>query len=125
MSSHHLSCVKSVFTISGADGLIYFPISAILSVIIELDNHYRYLTGAYLAVTFAIWWTLGNIEERVVPFRMVCAAVFIGGVGRVVSIATVGMPESSEYIVGAVIELILVPLLLLWQLRLRQKAGVA
>ena len=90
----------------------------------NLDNHYRYLTGAYLAVTFSIWWTLGNIEERVVPFRIICAAVFIGGLGRVVSIASVGMPESSDYIVAVFIELVLVPLLLLWQVRLRRKAGV-
>ena len=91
----------------------------------NLDNHYRYLTGAYLAVAFVIWWTLGNVEERVVPFRMISAAVFIGGLGRVVSMMTVGMPESSEYIVGAFIELVLVPLLLLWQVRLQRKVIIA
>ena len=88
----------------------------------DLDNQYRYVTGTYLAVTFAIWWTLGNIEERIVPIRIVCAAVFIGGIGRLISIQAVGMPESPDYLVGAFIELVLVPLLLLWQVRLRRKA---
>ena len=87
----------------------------------NLDNHYRYLVGVYLAVTFALWWTLGNIQERVIPFRLICAAVIIGGLGRIISITTAGMPESTEYLFAAVIELVLVPLLLVWHHRLRQK----
>ena len=88
----------------------------------NLDNHYRYLTGAYLAVTFSLWYVMGNIEDRGATFRIVCAAVFIGGLGRLISMGTVGMPESSEYLFGALIELVLVPLLFLWHVRLQRKS---
>ncbi len=90
----------------------------------DLDNQYRYLAGVYLSVTIAIWWTLGNVEERVVPIRIVCAGIFIGGLMRIQSIATVGMPEFQGFLAGIFIEVILVPLLLWWQVRLRRKAGV-
>ncbi len=114
--------ILGAVTAFGQGGAYFFPAGA--EVPVDLDNQYRYLAGTYLSVTFAIWWTLGNIEERVAAIRIVCAGIFIGGLGRVWSMVTVGMPDSPEFVAGIVIEVVLVPLLLLWQMRLRGKMGV-
>lgn len=115
--------ILGAVTAVGQGGAFFFPDGA--PVPKDLDNQYRYLAGTYLAVTLAIWWTLGNIEERLAAIRIVCAGIFIGGLGRILSMATVGMPDSPEFVAGVIIEVVLVPLLLLWQVRLRRKARLS
>ncbi|MGF1455541.1 MAG: DUF4345 domain-containing protein [Alphaproteobacteria bacterium] len=106
--------------IAAGPGIVFFlPEGAPVSV--DLDNQFRYLSGVYLAATFAAWWTLGNIEDRMVPFRIVGLAIMAGGVGRVFSIVALGPPTDPALLVGLVIELGVVPLLLAWQIRLRRK----
>jgi len=88
----------------------------------SLDSQWRYLSGVYVAVTLAVWWTIPKPEERLAPIRLVCAGIVIGGIGRLISIAVYGLPDDPAMVVGVGIELILVPLLLLWQTRLAAKA---
>ena len=56
-------------------------------------------------------WVL--IERHTTLFRLVCAGVFVGGVGRLLSIIQVGIPGTSAVVFTAV-EL-LFPLLAIWQ----------
>jgi hypothetical protein len=69
-------------------------------------------------VTIAIWWTLPKPEERLAPLRIACAGVFLGGVGRLVSMAALGAPSDATMVAGVALEMGVVPLLLLWQARL-------
>ncbi len=108
------------FAIALGPGIgFYLPENAPVSV--DLDNQFRYLAGVYLAVTLAVWWTLGNIEDRLVPIRIVCFGIMAGGLGRLASILQVGPPQDPSLMAGLVIELGIVPLLLLWQMRLRRQ----
>ena len=105
------------FAIGMTSGIAYFlPEGAERPV--NLDNQFRYLSGVYTAVTLAIWWTLPRLEERLAPLRIVCAGVFLGGVGRLVSMATYGAPSDRTMVAGVALEMVVVPLLLLWQTRL-------
>ncbi len=84
-----------------------------------LDNQLRYLAGVYAgAVTGALWWAIPRIEERGGAVTLAAGAVFLGGIGRCVSLASVGPPGDPSMMAGLVLELGVAPLLVLWQRRL-------
>ena len=84
----------------------------------SLDNQLRYLAGVYFGtVTLTLWWALPRIEERHEAVRLAAMGVFLGGIGRVVSIASVGLPEYPAMRAAMVLELVAAPLLVLWQRR--------
>ncbi len=85
------------------------------------DSHYRYITGYYLSLTLLAWWVIPNIENHVVPLRIVSAAIFMGGVGRLVSVLEVGLPSPVD--IGFTVLELLFPLLLIWQARLPEPAA--
>ena len=82
----------------------------------DFDSHYRYVTGYYLSLTLFAWWVIQNIERHVVPLRIISAAIFMGGVGRLISVLEVGIPNPVA--IGFMVLELLFPLRLLWQARL-------
>ena len=82
----------------------------------NFDSHYRYITGYYLSLTLLAWWMIPNIERHTAPLRIVSAAVFAGGVGRLVSMIDVGVPGSV--MVGFSLFEVCFPLVLVWQAKL-------
>ncbi len=77
-----------------------------------VDNQYRYMSGVYILVSFLIWYALPKIERHFALMALVCAALFIGGVGRLLSQGAVG-PGTEQQQIGAFIELGS-PVLLVW-----------
>jgi len=51
--------------------------------------------------------------------------VFLGGIGRCVSLATVGHPGDPTMMAGLVLELGVAPLLVIWQRRIAGSAQVS
>lgn len=82
------------------------------------DSQYRYQMGYYISLALLAWWVIPNIENHVVPLRIVSSSVFMGGVGRVISLFDVGRPPTLA-LAFIVLELCF-PLLLLWQTRIRK-----
>jgi uncharacterized membrane protein YfcA len=87
---------------------------------VDLDSHYRYLSGLLLAIGLAFWATIPNIERRTVEFRTLTFIVFTGGISRLVSLAAAGVP-SPPMIAPFSMELVITPLLCLWQNAIREK----
>ncbi len=88
----------------------FLPASAITP---DFDSHYRYITGYYLSLGLIALWVIPNIERHQSLFRIICFSVFMGGVGRAISIMQVGVPNPlTLFIMGW--ELCF-PLLLFWQ----------
>ena len=88
-----------------------------------LDSHFRYLSGLLLAIGFGFWSCIPGIERRGARFRLLTGLVFVGGLGRAVSLETVGMPD-LPMVFGLVIELGVTPALCLWQ-ALDAKRGIS
>ncbi len=87
-----------------ADGA--YPVSA--------DSHVRYLSGVLAALGVAFWTTIPALERRTGRFRLLTALVVAGGVGRLVSLLTVGVP-SRPMLFGLAMELGVTPALCWWQ----------
>jgi len=87
----------------------------------DLDSHFRYLSGIFLALGLAFLWTVPAIESRTTVFRLLGALVVTGGVGRLLSLILSG-PPTLPHLVGLGLELLVVPLLVLWQSRLARGA---
>jgi hypothetical protein len=102
---------------AGAAGLLLGPefVGAVISA--PADSHFRYLSGLLLAIGFGFWSTVPGIEENGPRFRLLTFIVFIGGLGRLLALATIGIPSIA--MVGAlVMELGVTPLLCFWQWKL-------
>jgi hypothetical protein len=83
---------------------------------VDLDSHYRYLSGIFLALGFAFVSCISAIERKGGRFRLLGAMVVAGGLARAYSWMQIG-PPSSGHQLGLVMELGVVPLLMLWQWR--------
>ncbi len=87
---------------------------------IKLDSHYRYLSGLLLAIGLGFWSTIPKIERQGARFRLLTFIVFTGGLARLVSVYVLGWP-ARPMLFGLGMELIVTPLLALWQFRLEMK----
>ena len=90
-------------------------------VTVDLDNQYRYFSGMYLVVSFMLWSIIPAIEKHGRTLMLISAAIFIGGLGRVVSMLTMG-PPAQDQIVAVGIELIVPVIFVLWQRAVAAKA---
>ena len=86
----------------------------------DLDSHFRFLSGIFLAVGLFWWSCVPGIERKTGRFRLLAAHTFVGGLARLLSFAVAGAP-SAGHLIGLGVELILVPPLTLWQARLAGK----
>jgi hypothetical protein len=80
------------------------------------DSHLRYLSGLLLAIGVAFWSTVPRIEAKGPRFRLLTAIVFAGGIGRLAALILSGSPGAAM-LGGLVMELVVTPLLALWQRR--------
>ena len=82
----------------------------------SLDSHFRYLSGIFLMLGLAFASTIPAIERQGSRFRLLGAMVVTGGLARALSWVAVGPPGPGHRF-GLVMELVVVPLLMLWQTR--------
>ncbi|MEC7289343.1 MAG: DUF4345 domain-containing protein [Pseudomonadota bacterium] len=117
-----LSLIPLVFSVMGVmAGASYFMPDGGYPA--ALDNQLRYLSAIYVLVTFLLWWAIPNVEKHGTLLAFICAAIFIGGLARLVSHLTVG-PGQPEQMAGMALELIS-PLFLIWQRLVARKAAAA
>lgn len=88
------------------------PISALNDIV--LDSQIRFLAAIWFGMGIALYWVIPAIERQTTLFRLLIGGVFLGGIGRAASALLVGIPP-IEFIAAIVLELIGMPLLLLWQ----------
>ncbi|MEO0549595.1 MAG: DUF4345 domain-containing protein [Pseudomonadota bacterium] len=88
-----------------------------------LDNQYRYNSGTYILVSLILWYCIPSVEKHFKLLAMVCAALFIGGIGRLISYMVIG-PGIDQQFAGMILELGS-PIFLLWQMAVARKANAA
>jgi len=83
-----------------------------------LDSHVRYLSGLLLGIGLIFWALIPTIDRRATIVRTLTAVVVCGGLGRLLGFALHGLPDIANSL-AIVMELVVTPLLCLWQGRLR------
>jgi Domain of unknown function (DUF4345) len=81
---------------------------------VDLDSHFRYVSGIFLGVGIAFASCVPAIETQGPRLRMLAGFVVLGGLARLLSLAQVGVPGPGHQF-GLVMELCVTPLLALWQ----------
>ncbi len=101
---------------AGLAGVILGPRFVETAASISADSHFRYLSGLLLAIGLAYWSTIPAVEAKTTEVRLLTVIVFVGGIGRLLGLVTMGVP-SGGMIFGLVMELAVTPALCLWQAR--------
>lgn len=83
---------------------------------VDLDSHYRYLSGLLLGIGLVFAACIPRIERHGAIIRAVGLVVVAGGLARLLSVLENGLPGAG-HVFGLAMELGVVPLILLWQAR--------
>lgn len=111
-----IACLVPLLT--GGQSILQGPgfLGHLAHVPVDLDSHFRYISGIFFGVGVAFATCVPGIERKGARFRLLGALVVCGGLSRVVSLIAVGVP-SRGHLFGFAMELGVVPLLMLWQRR--------
>jgi hypothetical protein len=108
--------------LSGAlRGLAFVGVTAAMPDL-TLDSHFRYLSGLLLGIGLVFWWTIPTIERRSTLVRALTVVVFVGGLSRLFGLLAVGAPP-APMLFGLAMELVVTPVLCLWQARVARRSG--
>jgi hypothetical protein len=127
---HALQCVvgalAAIPVLAGLEGIVSGPefLGVGHSWPADLDSHFRFLSGIFLAMGVAWYSCIPAIEANAARFQLLAALTFAGGLARLFSLGVAG-PPSLGHLGGLGIELIVVPLLVLWQARIARSQGGA
>lgn len=82
-----------------------------------LDSNLRFFSGVWLGLGIAMYWMIPRIEQKTILFRVLWAMIFLGGVGRLISMAMLGLPP-GPFVGFTALEIVGAPVMILWQARL-------
>ena len=83
----------------------------------DLDSHFRYVSGIFLAMLVFYVSCIPAMEHKTQRLRLLGALTVAGGLARLYSLASVGVPSIGHQ-VGLCIELGIAPAMILWQARI-------
>jgi hypothetical protein len=103
---------------AGAAGVLLGPrmLGSASAGAVDLDSHFRYLSGLLLAIGAGYASTAPRIETHGNRIRLLTCIVVSGGVGRLVPLLSIGLP-SHVMMAALVMELLVAPALAVWQHR--------
>ena len=90
--------------------------------IVLLDTNLRFFSGVWVGVGLALWWLIPTIERQTVLFRVLWGMIFIGGIGRLLSMIMLGWPPVA-FVAFTAIEIVGAPLFIWWQFRVARFAS--
>jgi uncharacterized protein YjeT (DUF2065 family) len=82
-----------------------------------LDSNLRFFGGVWLGLGLALYWLIPSIERQTVLFRVLWGMIFLGGIGRSLSIIFLGWPP-LPFVGFTALEIIGAPFFIWWQARL-------
>ncbi len=91
--------------------------SAGLPANVLLDSNLRFFGGVWLGLGLAMFWLVPKIEKQTILFRAIWGMIFLGGVGRLISMLLRALPP-IPFIGFTILEIAGAPIFVLWQARL-------
>jgi hypothetical protein len=74
-----------------------------------LDSNLRFFSGVWLGLGIGLYWLIPNIEKQTLLFRVLWGMIFLGGVGRLMSMLFLA-PPPLPFIGFTALEIIGAPL---------------
>jgi uncharacterized protein YjeT (DUF2065 family) len=112
--------LTGIITMFGLSDPIYasanIPASALL------DSNLRFFGGIWLGLGIALYWLIPHIEKQTVLYRVLWGMIFLGGIGRLLSMVFLALPP-LPFIGFTALETIGAPLFIWWQAHLSRTAG--
>lgn len=75
----------------------------------RLDNVHRFMAGVYLSTGFINLWAAVTIRRQGNLVYLLALGVLLAGIGRLVSISQVGLPEPASLWLGYLVPELLLP----------------
>jgi hypothetical protein len=75
----------------------------------RLDNVHRFMAGVYLATGIICLWAAVTVRQQGTLIYLLGLGVLLGGIGRLVSIRKVGLPEPKAVWLGYLIPELVLP----------------
>jgi Domain of unknown function (DUF4345) len=83
-----------------------------------LDSNLRFFNGVWLGLGLSLLWLVPRIDTETALFRILWGMIFIGGIGRLLSMIFIGLPP-WPFIAFTVLEIVGAPLFIAWQHRIQ------
>jgi hypothetical protein len=119
-----LAVLATVAVASGLFGMLAGPtaLPGAGPVDATVDSEYRFSNAFWFAAGVVVWWAVPRVHRATTVLRIILGAVFLGGIARLLAAAASGWPH--PVFLGALgVELVLVPLVLLWQSKVADAAN--
>lgn len=107
--------VTGVLTMMGLSDPIYA--TAALPPHALLDSNLRFLGGLWLVAGLSLFVLIPHIERETMLFRVLWLMIFVGGIGRLLSMVFIGMPP-WPFVGFTLLEILGAPFSIVWQARL-------
>jgi Domain of unknown function (DUF4345) len=95
----------------GVDDPVYVTVGVSPNVL--LDTNLRFYSGVWIGLGVALFWLIPTIERQTVLFRVLWGMIFLGGVGRLLSMILFGWPPVA-FVAFTAIEIVGAPLFIWW-----------
>lgn len=79
----------------------------------RLDNVHRFMAGVYFSTGLINLWAAVTIRRQGTLIFLLALGVFLAGIGRLVSISQVGLPEPAAVWLGYLIPELLLPVIII------------
>jgi len=79
----------------------------------RLDNVHRFMAGVYFSTGVIALWAAMTIRRQGTLVFLLALGVFLAGIGRLVSISQVGLPEPAAVWLGYLIPELLLPVVII------------
>jgi Domain of unknown function (DUF4345) len=104
--------VTGLIGLRGLEDPLYAPVTTPHAIL--LDTNLRFFSGLWLGLGVALLWLIPSIERQTVLFRAIWGAIFVGGIGRLLSIVMAGTPP-APFVFFTWLEIVGAPLFIYWQ----------
>lgn len=106
----------------GLMGILFGPawLRGATPIATDVDSHFRFLSGIFLAIGLSIALCIRDIEEQGTRFTTLGSLIVIGGLARLLSMIGTGVP-SQWHLAGLGMELVGMPILIAWQMRVDRR----
>jgi len=111
--------VTGLVGLRGLEDPLYAPVTTPNAIL--LDTNLRFFSGLWLGLGVALLWLIPSIERQTVLFRVIWGAIFVGGIGRLLSMVMAGTPP-APFVFLTLLEIVGAPLFIYWQHRVARAA---